>query len=46
MNKSNMKMDGRILRKFQGRGIKIDGVNSIRFAKPLIFFNILHAVVR
>ena len=34
------------LRKFQGRGIKIDRVNSIRVAKPLIFFNILREVVR
>ena len=34
------------LSKCQGRGIKIDRVNSIRVAKPLIFFNILCAVVR
>ena len=31
--------------KFQRRDIKIDRVNSIRVAKPLIFFNILRAVV-
>ena len=31
---------------FQGRGIKIARVNSIRIAKPLIFFNILCAVAR
>ena len=34
------------LSKFQGCGIKIDRVNSIRVAKPLILFNILRAVVR
>ena len=32
--------------KFHGSGIKIDRVISIRVAKPLIFFNILYAVVR
>ena len=32
------------LSKFQGRGIKIDRVNSIRVAKSTIFFNILHAM--
>ena len=34
------------LSKFQGRGMKIDKVNSIRVAKPLIFFSILRAVAR
>ena len=34
------------LSKFQGSGIKIDRANSIRFAKPLIFFNILLAIAR
>ena len=34
------------LRKFQGSGINIDVVNSIRVTKPLIFFNILRVVVR
>ena len=29
--------------KFQGRGIKI-GVNSVRVAKSMIFFNILYAI--
>ena len=37
---------GQFLSKFQGIGIKIDRVNSIGVAKPLIFFNILRAVVR
>ena len=32
--------------KFQGRDIKIGKVNSIRFAKLLIFFNILYTVAR
>ena len=32
------------LSKFQGRGIKIDIVNSIRVAKSMIFFNILSAI--
>ena len=32
------------LSKFQSHGIKIDRVNSIRAAKPMIFFNILRAV--
>ena len=32
------------LTKFQDRGIKIARVNSIRVAKPLIFFDILRAV--
>ena len=40
------KIDGRISSKSQGSGIKIDRVNSILVAKPLIFFIILHAVVR
>ena len=30
----------KLLSKFQGRGIKIDKVNSIRVAKSMIFFNI------
>ena len=34
------------LSKFQGRGIRIDKLNSIRVAKPLIFFNILRAGAR
>ena len=34
------------LSKFHGSGIKIDRVISIRVAKPMIFFNILYAVVR
>ena len=34
------------LYKFQGRGIKIDKINSIRAANPLILFNILRAVTR
>ena len=34
------------LSKFQCSGIKIDRVYSIRVANPLIFFNILRAVVR
>ena len=29
-----------LLNIFQSSGIKIDGVKSIRFAKPSIFFNI------
>ena len=33
------------LSKFQSSGIKIDRVNSIGVSKPLIFFNILRAVV-
>ena len=32
--------------KFHGSGFKIDGVISVRVGKPLIFFNILCAVVR
>ena len=32
------------LSKFQGLGIKIDRVNSISFAKLMIFFNILRAI--
>ena len=32
------------LSKFQGRGIQILQVNSIRVAKSLIFFNILSAI--
>ena len=36
----------KFLSKFQDTGIKIDRVNSIRVPKPLIFFNILRAVVR
>ena len=32
--------------KFNGSGIKIDRVNSIRIDKPLILFNILRAVSR
>ena len=32
------------LSKFQGRGIKIDRVNLIRFAKSMIFFNIFRAI--
>ena len=32
------------LSKFQGRGIEIDIVNSIRVAKLIIFFNIIHAI--
>ena len=32
--------------KFQGLGIIIARVNSFRVAKPLIRFNILHAVAR
>ena len=35
----------KFLSKFQGSGIKIGLVNPIRVAKPLIFFNILRAVV-
>ena len=34
------------LYQFQGRGIKIDRDNSIRVAKPLIFFDILCVVAR
>ena len=34
------------LSKFQGGGIKIDRVNSIRVARSMIFFNILRAVAR
>ena len=34
------------LSKFQGRGIKIYRVNSIRLAKQFIFFNIFGAVAR
>ena len=34
------------LSKFQGRGIKIDRVKSIRFAKSMIFVNTLSAVAR
>ena len=34
------------LSKFQGSVIKIERVNSILVAKPLIFFNILRAGVR
>ena len=34
------------LTRFQGRGVNIDRVNSIRVVKPLIFFNILRAVAR
>ena len=33
------------LSKFYGRGIKIAGVNSIRIAKPLIFFDKLPAII-
>ena len=32
------------LSKFQGRGIKIDRVISIRVSISMIFFNILHAI--
>ena len=32
------------LSKFQGRGIKIDRVKSIRVAKSMIFFNIVRAI--
>ena len=32
--------------KFQGRDIQIDGVNSIRDAESMIFFNIFRAVAR
>ena len=32
------------LSKFQGYGIKIDRVDSIRLAKSMIFFNILRAI--
>ena len=39
-------MDVEFLSKFQGRGIKIDRVYSIRVANPLIFYNILSAVAR
>ena len=31
-------------RKFQGRGLKIGRVNSIRVAIRMFFFNILHAI--
>ena len=43
---TNVKMDGRISRKFQGRGIKIYRDNSIRIARPLSFFSISCAVAR
>ena len=36
----------KFLSKFHGRGIKIDRVNWIRVATPLIFFNILRAAAR
>ena len=35
-----------ILSQFQSRGTKIDGVNSVRVAKPMFFFNTLRAVAR
>ena len=41
---TNVKMDGRICSKFQGRGNKIDRVNSARVAKSIIFFNIFRAI--
>ena len=41
---TNVKMDCRILSKFQGRGIKIDGINSIRGAKSMFFLNIFCAI--
>ena len=34
----------KFLSKFQGRGIKITRVNSVRFFKPLIFDNILPGI--
>ena len=36
-------MDGQFLSKFQGRGIKIAVVKSIRVVKQLMFFNTLRA---
>ena len=39
-----MQMDGRIFQKFQGRGVKIDRVNSIRVPKSMIFFIILRVI--
>ena len=41
----NVQMDCRIAQQFQGRGIKIDRVNSICVAKPWIYFNILSAML-
>ena len=40
----NVQMRKCVVSKFQGRGIKITRVNSIRVAEPLIFFNILRVI--